>query len=191
MLPLFEIQQLFTRLLSEPDTAALLSPLDPLTMEMIHRMAKDHEGQIAHFHYLKFDKAGSHSGSLWQASTCEVGASRLLDAIHILSYDRPTIERHLTKLTVAERGLYFAYMEEAEILDLKTEYGTVEKGLIVLAERHGSTFATFKKMRSQFGPGTRKRYVTIEEITKVKYFLPPEARPLADADIAAMTKSDT
>jgi hypothetical protein len=33
--------------------------------------------------------------------------------------------------------------------------------------------------------------VTIEEITKVKYFLPPEARPLADADIAAMIKSDT
>jgi len=138
MLPLFDIQQLFTRLLSEPDPAALLSDLDPLTLEMIHRMANDHEGQLDYFHHLKFDKGGSQSGSLWHASTCVPCVSRLLDAIQTFKYDRPTIERHLNKLPLNDIALYYALMRNYQEYDFTKEAGSIMEGFEMLAERHPS-----------------------------------------------------
>jgi hypothetical protein len=186
MLPLFDIQQLFTRLLSDPDPAALLSDLDPLTLEMIHRMAKDHEGQLKYFHHLKFDKGGSQSGSLWHASTSEENAARLSDAIHVLVYDRPTIERHLVKLPKAEIALYYGYMWEAELFNPEKEFGTKTAAWVALADRHESTsntMMTIKRYQNQRG---RQKNATKEMVNRVKYFLPVELRQTAADDHDAM-----
>ena len=187
MLPLFDIQQLFTRLLSEPSPAALLSDLDPLTLEMIHRMAKDHEGQLDYFHHLKFDKGGSQSGSLWHASTSEVNAARLSDAIHVLAYNRPTIERHLVKLPKEEIGLYYGYMIEAGLFNPEKEFGTGKAAWTALAERHESSPATMRvKVRQYSNKRGRQRNATKEMVNRVKYFLPVELRQNAADDYDAM-----
>lgn len=186
MLPLFDIQQLFTRLLSDPAPAATLSDLDPLTLEMIHRMAKDHESQLDYFHHLKFDKEGSESGSLWHPTTCEHSASRLLDAIHQLTYNRPTIERHLNKLPKAEIALYYGYMWDAELFIPETEFGTKTAAWDALAERHESTANTMMKIKDYRNERGRRTKATKEMISRVKYFLPVELRPIAEADFEAM-----
>jgi len=188
MLPLFEIQQLFPRLLSEREPAALLSDLDPLTLEMIHRLAKDHEGQLDYFHRLKFDKSGSQSGSLWHASADAASVSRLLDIIHKMNYDRPTIERHLDKLPKEEIGLYYAYMWNAGLFDPEAEFGTSTKAWEVLADRHNSTFST---MRTNISinfrhEAKRRRLAKKKMVNRVRYFLKGDAREIAEADFASM-----
>jgi hypothetical protein len=188
MLPLFDIQQLFARLLSEPDPAALLSDLDPLTLEMIHRMAKDHEGQLDYFHHLKFDKGGSQSGAMWHASTCVASAARLSKAIHVLVYNRPTIERHLDKLPTVEIALYYAYLHNAGIYHPMNEFGGIMAGHKALAEKHGKKAGSFrnawdsictKELREE-ASGMKKR------INRIRYFLPTTARQLAEAELALL-----
>ncbi|TXF91218.1 hypothetical protein FUA23_03065 [Neolewinella aurantiaca] len=188
MLPLFEIQQLFSRLLSEANPAATLSDLDPLTLEMIRRLAKDHESQLHYFHHLKFDKEGSQSGSLWHHTTCEVCASRLLDAIHVMTYDRPTAERHLNELPAKEIALYYAYLHNAGIYHPANEFGGVLAAHKAIGEKHGKSGGTFKNAWDEVCTrGRREGANGIKGmINRIRHYLPPVAREIAEAELAQL-----